>query len=275
MPYVWDLNPVIFSLGPFALRWYSLVYVVGFLIAYWLLRQAVRRGEIKGMDEKGVDDFMTLFIVLSIVGARLFYVLFYNPTYFFLEGHWLETFAVWHGGLSFHGGFVGAVLAGILFTRKRKVRFFQLADILVVPLALLLVFGRIANFINGELPGRITSPEATPWCVVFPRYGPACRHPSQLYAALKNLVVFGVLLWLLLRKKLREGTLFWLFIVLYAAGRFVVDLWRAPDLTSAAQWVVTMTGLQIGQWLNILMIAVGAYFLWRSARPASVSRQHR
>jgi len=256
MPFTHSLSPVIFSLGPFALRWYSLVYVLGFLLAYWLLRQIAKEGRIKNLDEEGVEEFVTWLILCSIIMARLTYVIVYNPAYF-LATPW-KVIAVWEGGLSFHGGFLGAILAGLWFCRKRKVRFYDLGDFLVVPFSLILVFGRLANFVNGELPGRVTS---VPWCINYSRYE-GCRHPSQFYEAGKNLLLFFVLLALYAkeewRKKLKAGSIFWLFIILYGLGRFLTDFWRAPDPTD---FTLASTGLLVGQWLSLAMGLTGVSVL--------------
>lgn len=258
MPFTHTLSPVIVSFGPFALRWYSLVYVAGFLAAYWLLRRVARDGRIANLDEEGVESFMVWLIIGTILGARLAYALVYNPSYF-LVAPWKLLF-LWEGGMSFHGGFLGAILAGWRWTWRHRVPFFALADLLTLPLSLALVFGRIANFVNGELVGRIADPSSLPWCVIYPS-NPGivgCRHPSQLYGAFHHLLMFVILFPLYLnesfRSRLKDGTLFWLFITLYGFGRLVTDLWRAPDPTD---FTFAATGLIVGQWLSLLMGLVG------------------
>lgn len=257
MSFVWNLSPVIFSIGPFALRWYSLVYVLGFLLAYWLLRKYAREGRIKNLDEEGVEEFITWLIIGGITFSRLTYIIVYNPAYF-LATPW-KMIAVWEGGLSFHGGFLGAIFASLWFCKKRKVRFYDLADLLVIPFSLVLVFGRLANFANGELIGRVTS---VPWCVTYPQHE-GCRHPSQFYEAGKNLITFFILLALYVkeewRRKLKAGSIFWLFILLYGLGRFLTDFWRAPDPTD---FTLASTGLIVGQWLSLLMALLGIGGLW-------------
>lgn len=273
MPFAHAFDPIIFSFGPLALRWYSLVYVAGFLLAYWILRRFAREGRIAGFDEEAAEELIVWLIIGSIVAARLFYAAVYNPLYF-LAQPWKVLF-VWEGGLSFHGGLIGAVVAGLWFSRRRNLSFFALADLLVLPLSLALVFGRVANFINGELVGRLADPERVPWCVTYPA-NPAiegCRHPSQFYEAGKNLVSFLILLpvytTLSLRGRLREGTLFWLFLLLYGVGRFLTNFYRAPDPTDPL-W----GGLLLGQWLSLGMalLGLGALFA-RNPHPDAKKRK--
>jgi len=249
MPFTYGLSPTIFSIGPFSLRWYSLVYVAGFLLAYWLLSRFAKKGCIKNLDGEGVEEYIIWLIVGSIAVARLFYVVIYNPAYYWATP-W-KVVALWEGGMSFHGGFLGAVLASWWFCRRKRVSFYALADLLVVPLSFMLVLGRIANFVNGELVGRVTD---VPWCVNYP-WLEGCRHPSQLYEAGQNLATFLILLPLYakesVRKRLRPGTIFWLFVLLYGLGRLITNFWRAPDLTDPV-WL----GLLLGQWLSLAMVVV-------------------
>ncbi len=160
---------------------------------------------------------------------------------------------IWQGGMSFHGGLIGAVVAGLIFCRKYKVKFYKLADFLMLPLAFFLFIGRIANFINGELVGIKTN---VPWCVVFKDYD-GCRHPSQLYEALKNLVIFFTLFFLYTKKKLKDGIVFWGFVLMYGVLRFIVTFWRES---------IRLFGLSMGQYLNILMVIVSVIFLYRITR---------
>lgn len=246
------LSPEIFSIGPLSIRWYGLVYALGFLFAYWYLSKAAKEKRID-ITPSQADDFVTRMLILSIVFARLVYVFVYNPAYYFANP--LDILAVWQGGLSFHGGLLGAAIALFWTQKKTGVRFYQIADLLVIPFALVLVFGRLANFINAELPGRITT---VPWCFDFGDGD--CRHPSQLYAAGKNLFVFFFLLGMAyyepLKRRLKEGTIFWTFVLLYAAGRIIVDFWRAPDPTDPVFF-----GILLGQWLSLIMVGLAIGFL--------------
>lgn len=242
-----NINPVLVSIGPFDIRYYGLVYAVGFLIAYLLLRWVAKKGWIDNLNPDRAD-ILTIYLVLgAIIGARLLLFVFYQPATFFTDP--LEVLMIWHGGMSFHGGLVGAVVAGLLFCRKYKIRFYQLGDFLVLPLAFFLFIGRLANFVNGELVGTRTN---LPWCVVFPDYD-GCRHPSQLYETLKNLVIFFVLLFLYTKKKLKEGVVFWSFVLMYGVMRFIITFWREDP---------RFLGLSGGQYLSLIMAIVAIVMLF-------------
>ena len=243
-----NIDPVIFSLGPFAVRWYGVFFALGFALVYFMLPYLARR---KGIDlsKDDVADFIFYEIIGVVVGARIFYVFVYNGVYYLSNP--LQAFAVWQGGLSFHGALVGAAVAAYFYCKKKSISFYALADLAVIPAALGLVFGRIANFINGELVGRVTS---VGWCVNFKGYE-GCRHPSQLYESLKNLVIFFSL-WKLKDKELPEGVMFWSFVLMYSVLRFFIGFFRAPD-----SQLGFFIGLTMGQWLNVLMFIVGAYFI--------------
>lgn len=252
-----SFSPVIVSLGPFALRWYSLVYVLGFLVGYWLFLWVARRGLVQGFGTSDAEALVTAVLLGMLVGARLTYAIVYNPLYY-LAAPW-KIFFLWEGGMSFHGGFLGALLAGWYYCKRHHLPFRALADFAVLPLSLFLVFGRIANFINGELVGRLAAPEAR-WCIEYPDNPliEGCRYPSQFFEAGKNLLVFLILLVLSAKRSLfqwlREGALFWLFWILYGFGRFVTDFWRAPDPTD---FTLATTGLLVGQWLSLFMALAG------------------
>lgn len=245
-----SLSPVFASLGPIEIRYYGLFYAFAFVLAYFMIpRLSSNRGFT--MTKEETADFLVYLISGTVAGARLFYVIFYNLLYYLSSP--LEIFAVWHGGLSFHGGLLGAVIGTFLFCRKRKKNFFSLADVCMFPLALGLFLGRIGNFINGELVGRVTD---VSWCVNFPDYE-GCRHPSQLYESFKNILIFGIL-WPLRKKQFKDGTLFGLFIILYSIFRFAVEFFRMPD-----EQIGFIFGLTMGQWLNIAMLGAGLAFLYR------------
>jgi phosphatidylglycerol---prolipoprotein diacylglyceryl transferase len=261
MPFTYALSPVFLSLGPVSIRWYSLVYVAGFLVAYWLLRTSAREKRIKNLTPERAEDYLVWLIVGSIAGARLFYALVYNPGYF-IPQPW-KILYVWEGGMSIHGGLLGAAAATYWYCKRERISFYKLADLLVVPLSLFLALGRIANFVNAELVGGVTN---VPWCVNYPpALGiPGCRHPSQFYESGKNLLIFCALLPLYLKgtakKRLRDGTLFWLFILLYGIGRFVTNYWRAPDPGDPL-----VLGLLVGQWLSLIMVAWSGIVLGQRA----------
>ncbi len=251
--FIHNLNPVLLDIGFVQIRYYGLVYAVGFLLTLWLLLRAAKNKRIKNLTEDASYDIMLYFMLGVIIGARLFEGLFYNYALFYPNP--LEFFMVWHGGMSFHGGLLGGLLAIYLTTRKHKVGFYKITDLLAPLSALMLVFGRIANFINAELVGTITT---VPWAVKFPGYE-GYRHPSQLYEALKNLLIFGMLIGMKRSfKKMKEGTLTWAFIGLYGLLRFIVNFWREQE-----QYVF---GIGTGQWLSLAMVPVAVFMLWKIYR---------
>jgi integrase len=177
MPFTYNLQPDIFAIGPIHIRWYSLAYVIGFLLAYWILMRFAEKGRIKGLDRDKAEEFVIWLMVGVIAGARLLEAIVYEPAYF-AQQPW-KIIAVWEGGMSFHGGLLGAIVAAYWFCRKRKVSFYQMADLLVLPATIAIFLGRIANFINGELVGTVTN---VAWCINYPGLA-GCRHPSQFYEA--------------------------------------------------------------------------------------------
>jgi len=240
------IDPVIFSIGPLEVRWYGLMYLLGFVAGYFVIRSELRR---KGpIPVEAAEDFLFYLIVGLLVGARIGYALFYNLGSY-LSAPW-EILAVWHGGMSFHGGLVGMVVSGAIFARSRNVSFLELADIgaLAAPIGLML--GRMGNFINGELYGRVTT---LPWGIVFPSGGPLPRHPSQLYEALFEGLFLFVLLWCL-RKRIRiPGGLVATFLIVYATMRFLIEFVREPD----PQLGFIFDGLTMGQILCLAMLVAG------------------
>ncbi|MBW2980770.1 prolipoprotein diacylglyceryl transferase [Candidatus Woesearchaeota archaeon] len=250
-----NINPTLFRLGPFEIRYYGIIYALGFIITYFFLLYFVREKKLK-LKKEDVVDFLFYEIIGIIIGARLFYVFFYNLRFF--VGNPLEIFMLWHGGLSFHGGLVGAAIAALIFCRKMRVEFYDLVDACVFPVALALMLGRIGNFLNGELYGRITS---VPWCVKF-KDAAGCRHPSQIYESFKNLLIFGFL-WFskdkkFKGKKLPKGFFFWSFVILYAVLRFIVEFFREPDL----QLGFIFGALTMGQVLCVVMFGVSVWFMY-------------
>ncbi len=218
-----NINPTLLHIGPFEIRYYGIIFVLGFVIAYFMLNYLAKERNLK-LTKNDIADFLFYIIIGGVLGSRLAIVLIAYPKYYFSNP--LEIIAVWHGGLSFHGGLIGAVIAGLIFCKKRKINFYDLADITVIPLALGLCFGRIANFLNSELYGKITNMS---WGVNFNNEvvdgKPIFRHPSQLYESFKNLVIFFVL-WFLRNKKFPRGFLFWLFITMYGLLRTLIEFFR-------------------------------------------------
>jgi len=250
------IDPVLVSIGPFEVRWYGLAYVAGFVVAALIMRSINRRWGVGLTD----DDLVlaVLYAVIGLmVGARLGYVIAYGSGDYAEDP--LAIFRIWDGGMSFHGGFIGLVLAGVLFARRVRVPFLRVADMAAVGATLGLFFGRMANFINGELWGRVTD---VPWAMVFPGAGPLPRHPSQLYeAVLEGLVLFGVLWWLS-RRRQPDGLITGAFIGLYGVFRFVVEFFREPD----AQLGYVLGPFTMGQILSAPLVLVGAWLVWRALR---------
>jgi phosphatidylglycerol:prolipoprotein diacylglycerol transferase len=244
------IDPVLVQLGPFAIRWYALAYIVGIVLGWRLVRRLVRRPGWTIRPE-AVDDLLFHVTLGIILGGRLGYILFYHPGYYLT--HPLEILSVWRGGMSFHGGLLGVIVAALLFARSRKLPFLEIVDALAVVTPIGLFFGRIANFINGELWGR---PSDVPWAVVFPDGGPEPRHPSQLYeAGLEGIVLLAVMLLFARRPYHPEqrGTLGGIFLIGYALARIVAELFREPD----AHLGFLAGGVTMGQLLSLPMLAVG------------------
>lgn len=241
--YTHNLNPVLLNLGPLEIRWYGLVYVLGFLITIWILQKY--RSKL-GISEDDVWDLLFYLILGVIIGSRLFEIL-WEPRYYL--SNLTNIFKIWQGGMSFHGGFVGAVVAGWFYCKKKQINFWKLADLVSLPAIFALALGRIANFINGELVGRAWNGN---WCVVFPDYDNACRHPSTLYAAGKRFLVFGWLLFLNYWKEFKPGFIFWNFVFFEGLGRIIVDFYRENAL---------FLGFSLGQWLSLLMIIIALWVL--------------
>jgi len=242
-----NIDPVLVELGPIRLSWYGLMYVFGFLISYLLVRHQMKRKDF-GISKQEVENLYFYLIIGLMVGARLGYVLFYDLKIYLTDP--LEILAIWHGGMSFHGGLIGVLIVGILFSWKNKKSFWRIADLIIVTAPIGLGLGRIGNFINGELYGRVTQ---IPWGMIFPKGGPLPRHPSQLYeSALEGGVLF-LILWLIKDKKLPAGGLLAMFLSLYGVFRFFVEFFREPD----AHLGFVLGPFTMGQVLTVFMIVGG------------------
>jgi phosphatidylglycerol:prolipoprotein diacylglycerol transferase len=254
-----NIDPVLIAIGPFAVRWYSLAYVAGIVLgglyADWLNRKPPMQKNLKVY-----EDFMAWAIFGIILGGRLGYVLFYNLP-FYLENP-LDILKVWHGGMSFHGGLIGTIVATIIFCKKNKIGVWPLFDLLACAAPIGLFFGRMANFINGELYGR---PTDVPWAMIFPTGGDLPRHPSQLYeAGLEGLVLFSVLL--LAAKftniKAKAGALSGIFMSGYALSRMIIEHFREPD----EQIGFLFGDITTGQLLSIPMFIAGLVIIFVAVR---------
>jgi len=258
--WVHDLDPTLVKLGPIPIRYYSLAYLLGLVLGMWLLQGLARRRRI-ALDKDQVADMVLFHVLLGvIVGGRLGYVLFYD-----LQNnlhHPLNVFKVWQGGMASHGGMIGVMVALWLFARQRKVPFLHLLDLAALAAPIGLCLGRVANFINGELWGRVTD---VPWGVIFPAAGEPLlpRHPSQLYeAAGEGLFLFLILMALQRRFLPRTGTLAGVFCLGYSVARIVCEQFREPDRQIGFQPL----GLTRGQWLTFAVVAFGAFLLVQAAR---------
>lgn len=242
-----NFNPILIELGPIRVSWYGLMYVLGFFASYLLVRYQMKKKDF-GVSKLEVENLFFYLILGLIVGARLGYVLFYDLKMYLKDP--LEIFAIWHGGMSFHGGLIGVLIVGILFSWKNKKSFWKIADLFIVTAPIGLGLGRIGNFINGELYGRVTR---VPWGMIFKNGGSLPRHPSQLYeSALEGGVLFLVL-WFLKDKKLPDGGLLAAFLSLYGLFRFFVELFREPD----PQLGFILGPFTMGQTLSSFMIVGG------------------
>ena len=246
-----QFDPILWSIGPLAVRWYGLMYVVGFIAFIVLGKLRVRRGLGHGVEARDVDDMLIYGVVGVILGGRLGYVLFYKPGYYL--SHPAEILQVWTGGMSFHGGFVGVMLGIAVFCWVRKRRWLSTMDFVAPLVPIGLAAGRLGNFINGELPGR---PTDVPWGMWFPQHDPQplARHPSQLYQFAGEGLLLFVILWIYSSKPRPTGAVSGAFLVGYGALRFLAEFTRQPDDFLG----LLELGLSMGQWLSIPMIVIGA-----------------
>ena len=260
-------NPVLLQVGPLAIRWYALAYIGSLLLGWRVMRRLVRRTPAVASAEQ-TDDFLTWATLGVVLGGRLGYVLFYQPDRF--AANPLSIFAVWEGGMSFHGGALGVTAALVLFCRQQRIPLLGFADRIAVVTPIGLGFGRIANFINGELWGR-PAPDWVPFRMIFPRVDQTPRYPSELYQAfLEGLVLFTVM-WLLARREAvrsRFGMLTGAFLVGYAIARSTGELFRQPDDFLGYLW----EGATMGQLLSAPMLVAGLWLILR-ARPRTVAVQ--
>ena len=264
-----QFDPIAFHIGPVAVRWYGLMYLVAFVLVLVLGKIRARSNLLTGWHPRDVDDMLFYGVFGVIVGGRLGYVLFYKPLYYL--AHPLEIVQVWTGGMSFHGGFLGVLLALWFFARNRNKRWLDVTDFVAPLVPLGLAAGRLGNFINGELVGRVTD---VPWAMVFPQVDMLPRHPSQLYQlALEGVLLFLFLWWYSSRPR-PTGAVSGMFLVGYGALRFIAEFAREPDSFLG----LLAGGLSMGQWLSLPMIAAGllmviwAYRRAGKAQPTVIDR---
>jgi phosphatidylglycerol:prolipoprotein diacylglycerol transferase len=248
-----SIDPIAFAIGPLAVRWYGLMYLAGFAAGWWLGLRRIAQGAAP-VTRRQFDDLLFLAVLGVILGGRLGYVLFYKPAHYLANP--LEVFAIWQGGMSFHGGLLGVMLAMAFAAWRHRIDYLRLMDFVAPLCPLGIAAGRMGNFINGELWGRVTE---VPWGMVFRGAGDAPRHPSQLYQfALEGVLLFIILWWYSSRPRPR-GAVSALFLIGYGVFRFVAEFAREPDTFLG----YLAMGLTMGQWLCLPMIAGGLWlFRW-------------
>lgn len=247
-----NFDPILVQLGPVRVSWYGLMYVFGFLASYFLVLYQMKHKDF-GLSRQEVDSIYFYLALGLIIGARLGYVLFYDLSMYRKDP--FEILFIWRGGMSFHGGLIGVLVGWFIFCWKNKKSLWRTADLFVVTAPIGLGFGRIGNFINGELYGRVTQ---VPWGMIFPKGGPLPRHPSQLYESVLEGGVLFFILWFMKEKKLPPGGLLAAFLSLYGGFRFFLEFFREPDV----QLGFVFGPFTMGQVLSSFMIAVGLFLLF-------------
>lgn len=282
MVYLHQIDPIAFGVGPLQVHWYGIMYLLGFAAAWWLGRRRIRAGRLPGVDEQGFGDLLFYAMLGVVLGGRIGYVLFYGFGDFLADP--LMLFKVWEGGMSFHGGLLGVVAAVWLWSRRRRLHLFDTIDFIAPLVPPGLGFGRLGNFVGGELWGKYTQ---AGWGVIFPRAESAlanappaqvqaqyasgvldalARHPSQLYqAALEGLVLFCVLWWFSSRPRPRYAVS-GVFALLYGCFRLAVEFVRVPDAQIGDHGYLAFGWLTMGQVLSVPLILLGLFWLWRSRR---------
>ncbi|WP_227368571.1 prolipoprotein diacylglyceryl transferase [Halomonas sp. M20] len=252
-----QIDPVAIAIGPLKIHWYGLMYVVGFIGAWWLGRL---RADRVGLNHDDIGDMLFYGALGVVLGGRIGYALFYGFDRLLENPLWL--FQLWDGGMSFHGGLIGVLIAAWLFARKHRLAFFQLTDFIAPLVPIGLGAGRIGNFLNAELPGRVSS---LPWAIPFPGMGPEPRHPSSLYEFLLEGVVLFAILWWVSRLPRHRGMISGLFLVLYGVFRFAVEFVRLPDPQLG---FIAFGWLTMGMLLTLPMIAAGLGLIaWSRRQP--------
>jgi phosphatidylglycerol:prolipoprotein diacylglycerol transferase len=261
-----SIDPVALQLGPLAIHWYGLTYLAAFAMFMGLARLRLRHAPYAQLMAQGlwskqdIEDLLFYGVVGVILGGRLGYCLFYKPAYYAV--HPLEIFAVWQGGMSFHGGMLGVISAMALFAWQRQRPWFLVTDFIAPCVPTGLAAGRVGNFINGELWGRAADP-SLPWAMVFPQSGSMVpRHPSQVYQFLGEGLLLFVVMWLYARKPRPLGAVSGVFLIGYGCLRFMAEYFREPD----AHLGLLALGLSMGQWLCVPMVVLGLFMVWRATR---------
>ena len=256
--YIHNLNPIIFDFGILSLRWYSLAYLIGIIFGWWYGKKIIlniNKRQNENYQLNLFDDYITYLIISIIIGGRLGYVLFYNLNYFFLNP--LEIFFIWKGGMSFHGGLLGIIIATIIFSKKEGFDKLVLLDVVSCVAPVGIFFGRLANFINGELYGK---PTDLPWAVIFPMVDSQGRHPSQIYEALLEGVILFLILNFILRKfSQKKGECAALFLIFYSVFRIIAEYFREPDV----QIGYILDFISMGSLLSFFMFVLGIIMFFK------------
>jgi phosphatidylglycerol:prolipoprotein diacylglycerol transferase len=250
-------DPIAFSLGPLHVHWYGLMYLLAFILFIWIGRIRIRQPHIAaaGWKKEDIDDMLFYGVLGVVIGGRLGQVFFYDPAYYF--AHPAEIIAVWKGGMSFHGGFIGVLIAMAWWGRKTGRKLMDIMDFIAPMVPLGYAAGRLGNFINGELPGRVVSDPSLPWAMIWPNVDSLPRHPSPIYQMLVDGILLFIILWLFSRKPRPRMAVAGMFSLLYGCARFFTEYFRVPDYN------VTFGGIAIsaGQMLSVPMIALGIVLL--------------
>jgi len=241
------INSIAFSLSNLKIHWYGIIFALGFLIAIPI---SIKLGKERNITKNQIYDYFIYLIPSSIIGARLLAVILNFHLY---QNNLIEVLYIWNGGMAFHGGLIGAIIGTYLFCKKNKIKFYDIADIIVIPLALGLSFGRIGNFINQEFYGKLTD---VPWGIHYDIVE-GKRHPSQIYESIKNFIIFLILLNMYKLKKLKKGVIFWTFNLLYSIFRFSIEFFKDQQ---------TFYNLTYGQWISIPLFIISIIFLIRIAK---------
>jgi len=240
----WNISPELFKIGPFSIRYYGIIYALGFIITFFYLNYLRKKSKLE-LSKDQIYDLIFYLVIGVVLGARIFEVLVWQPGYYF--NNLSQIIAIWNGGMSFHGGLIGALLAAYIFSKKNNISLTKLADIVIIPATLALALGRIGNLLNSEIYGTVTN---VSWCFNFPNVL-GCRHPYQIYSSLLHFLVFGILL-RMNKKERKQGFIFWIAMLLLAIGRFILDFFREDP---------TFLGLNLGQYLSIILIVISSYVL--------------
>lgn len=254
------INPVAVSIGSFKIYWYGLAYVIGTLLAWWYGKLLIKKHP-NGLAPENIDDAVVWMLMSAVIGGRIGYVCFYDPV--MILHNPLEMFMTWHGGMSFHGGLIGVIVGSLILCHRKKILYFKLMDIAGTAIPIILFLGRVANFINAEMYGRVTN---VSWGVVYPNAGPLPRHPSQLYEAFFEGIVLFLLLnlcWTHTKLRNQPGRMSGLFLIGYGIFRIIIESFKEPEA-----WVGTLT---IGQLLSLPLVGLGWYLL---RRPAKICSSH-